>query len=100
MKTQSTDTGQFEKLADQWEKETALLSNSSKAVEHPAYQEIISMGQAAVPLILKRMQSQGGHWFQALHKITGEDPVDPKDRGYVSAMQKSWLDWGKRNEVA
>ena len=97
MKTQSTDTGQFEKLADQWEKETALLSNSSKAVEHPAYQEIISMGQAALPLILKRMRSRGGHWFQALRQITGSDSVNPKDRGDVAAMQTSWLEWGKRN---
>ena len=97
MKTQPPDTGQFEKLADRWEKETALLSNSSKAAEHPTYQEIIRMGQPAVPLILKRMQSRGGHWFQALRQITGSDPVNPKDRGDVAAMQKSWLDWGKRN---
>ena len=97
MKIQPPDTGQFKKLADQWERETALLSNSSRAAEHPALQEIISMGQPAVPLILKRMQSQGGHWFEALHRITGEDPVNPRDRGNIVAMQKSWLDWGKRN---
>ena len=100
MKIQPPDTGQFEKLANQWEKETALLSNSSRSAEHPAYQEIISMGQPAVPLILKRMQSQGGHWFQALRQITGSDPVNPKDRGDVAAMQKPWLDWGKRDGAA
>ena len=65
--------------------------------EHPAYQEIINMGQPAVPLILERMKSSGGHWFEALHEITGADPVDPKDCGDVAAMQKSWLDWGKSN---
>ena len=55
------------------------------------------MGQPAVPLILKRMQSRGGHWFEALHRITGEAPVNPKDRGDIPAMQKSWLDWVRRN---
>ena len=97
MKIQPPDTGQFDKLDDQWERETALLSRSGRAAEHPAYQEIIAVGQPAVPLILKRMQSSGGHRFQALHWITGEDPVDPKDRGNIAAMQKSRLDWGKRN---
>ncbi len=97
MKIQPPDTEQFERLANLWEEETALLSNSSRAAEHPAYQGIINMGQSAVPLILKRMQSFGGHWFQALHRITGEDPVNPKHRGNFGAMQKSWLDWGKRN---
>ena len=97
MKTQPPDIADFEKLADQWERETILLSNSSKAEEHPAYQEIIKMGQPAVPLILKRMQSQGGHWFEALHQITDSDPVNPKDHGNIPVMQKSWLEWGKRN---
>ena len=97
MKAKEQNTPDFDKLADKWERETIFLSNSSKSAEHPAYQEIIGMGPQAVPLILKRMRSSGGHWFQALHKITGEDPVNPKDRGDVAAMQKSWLDWGKRN---
>lgn len=97
MKIQRLDTGRFDKLADQWERETALLSNSRKAAEHPAHQEIINMGQPAVPLILKRTQCYGGHWFEAFHRITGEDPVNPKDRRNIAAMQKSWLDWGKRN---
>ena len=97
MRTQALNPDRSQKLANQWEHETAILSNSSKAAQHPAYQEIIKMGQAAVPLILKRMESQGGHWFQALRRITGEDPVDPEDRGNVPATQKSWLDWGKRN---
>ena len=99
MKIQPLDPGQFENLANQRERETALLSNSSRAAEHPAHQEIITMGQPAVPLILKRMQSSGGHWFEALHRITGEDPVNPEHRGNIGAMQRSWLDWGKRNGV-
>ncbi len=85
----------FLELANQWETETVLLSSSDQAAEHPAHREIVSMGEPAVHLILERMKSQGGHWFTALHEITGADPVEPADRGNVSAMQEAWLKWGE-----
>ena len=87
----------FRELADQWEIETALLSNSEQAAKHPAHQEIMSMGEPVVPLILERMQSQGGHWFHALREITNANPVQPDDRGNVGAMQAAWLEWGEDN---
>ena len=90
----------FQNLADQWESETMLLSALDQATEHPAYQSIVSMGKSAIPLILERMQSQGGHWFHALRDITQADPVKPTDRGNVEAMQASWQEWGERNGYA
>ena len=95
MKTQHPDTDRFQDLADRWERATAFFSNSSRAAQHPAHQEIIGMGRPAVSLILARMEASGGHWFEALHQITGEDPLDPKDRGNIPAMQKAWLQWGR-----
>ena len=94
------DRERFQELADQWEMETVFLSNSDRAAAHPAHREIVSMGELAVPLILERMQSQGGHWFHALHDITHADPVKPSDRGNVKAMQASWQEWGERNGYA
>ena len=94
------DRERFQELADQWEMETVFLSNSDRAAAHPAHREIVSMGELAVPLILERMQSQGGHWFHALHAITNANPVQPADRGNVEAMQASWLEWGARNGYA
>ena len=91
------DPEQFGKLADQWEAETVLLSNSSEATDHPAYQAIIDMGELVVPLILERMQSQGGHWFHALRQIANADPVKAADRGDVVAIQAAWLEWGEDN---
>ena len=85
----------FQKLAEQWEEETFFLSRSDRAIAHPVHQEIINLGQPAVPLILERMRSQGGHWFEALEQITGEDPVSPADYGNIAAMQNSWLQWGE-----
>ena len=85
----------FQKLAEQWEEETFFMSRSDRAIAHPVHQEIIKLGQPAVPLILERMRSQGGHWFEALEQITGEDPVSPADYGNIAAMQNSWLQWGE-----
>ena len=94
------DRERFRQLADQWETETVFLSNPGRAAKHPAHQEIVSMGELAVPLILERMESQGGLWFHALHAITNANPVQPPDRGNVEAMQASWLEWGERNGYA
>lgn len=94
------DCDRFQKLADQWENETALLSSSDKAAEHPAHRAIVNMGTPVVSLILKRMHSQGGHWFHALYDITGAAPVKPIERGNVRAMQAAWQEWGKLNGYA
>ena len=94
------DRERFLKLADQWEYETVLLSSTDQITEHPAYQEIVGMGEPVVPLILDRMKSQGGHWFHALHDITGADPVSPDDRGNITAMQEAWLNWAALNGPA
>ena len=91
------DRERFRQLADQWETETVFLSNSDRAAAHPAHREIVGMGELAVPLILERMRSQGGHWFHALCSITNANPVQPADRGNVEAMQASWLEWGARS---
>ena len=87
----------FRQLADQWEEETVFLSNSDRAAAHPAHQEIVTMGEPAVPLILERMRSRGGHWFHALRAITNANPVQPAERGNVEAMKASWLEWGARS---
>ena len=87
----------FTELADCWEKETWFLSSSSRAVEHPAHKEIVSMGEPVVPLILERMRGQRGHWYFALRAITGANPVNAADRGKVAVMEQAWLRWGEIN---
>ena len=94
------DHERFQELADRWEEETFFLSRSDRAIAHPAHEAIIDLGQPVVPLILERMRSQGGHWFEALQQITGEDPVSPTDYGNIAAMQNSWLQWGEGHGYA
>ena len=87
----------FNELADQWSIETVFHSNSALIVNHPAYREIINMGEPVVPLILERMRETGEHWFAALRAITGANPVKRSDRGKIAVMQASWLEWGEAN---
>lgn len=85
----------FRELVKIWAKETAYLSSITKIVQHPAYQEIISMGKDIVPLILNELKESPNFWFSALKTITGEDPTPPENRGKIKQMTQAWLNWGK-----
>jgi hypothetical protein len=62
---------------------------------HPAFQEIVSMGPAVIPLILRQLAKRTGHWHRALRRITGFDPVLAADRGNIQKATDAWLRWGK-----
>jgi|RifCSP16_1_1023843.scaffolds.fasta_scaffold15785_4 hypothetical protein len=91
----SNPLARFLTLKLRWEAETGFLSSITDIVMHPAYQQIIGMGPAAVPLILSEMKKLRGHWFWALKSITGEDPIMPEHRGNLKKMTDDWLRWGK-----
>jgi hypothetical protein len=88
------DRARFERLAEQWKAETAHISNTGKKALHPAYQSIIGMGKAAVPLLLAELNREPDDWFWALHAITGASPVPPQSRGNMRQMADAWLTWG------
>jgi hypothetical protein len=88
------ELAQFDALAERWRKETAHDSNMAKRALHPAYQEIIGMGECAVPLLLAELQREPDDWFWALHAITGANPVPQASRGNLQAMADAWLRWG------
>ena len=48
-----TGAESFDELADRWEKNTVLLSNPSRAAQHPAHREIVSMSEVAIPRFWK-----------------------------------------------
>ena len=86
--------GRFRTLASTWRTETAHLSSAREMTQHPAYQEIIEMGSAAVPLLLRELEQEPDHWFGALKAITGADPVRSEDRGRIELMAQAWLNVG------
>jgi hypothetical protein len=90
----STTGYKFKQLASQWKADTAMLSDLSQKVIHPAYQRIIGMGPDVIPLLLQELNQQPNHWFWALRAITGANPVKSENRGRIKRMAQDWLDWG------
>ncbi len=91
----TASTARFHELADQWRAESSLLSNVTKKAIHPSYQQIIGMGERAVPLILEELQAERyADWFWALTAITGENPITDDIAGNVKRMAEAWIQWG------
>ena len=85
----------FVRYAEEWRAETGFMSSVRDKALHRSYQQIIGMGQQAVPLILRDLRKRPDHWFWALNAITGVDPVPPSDRGQIKRMAEAWLRWGQ-----
>lgn len=91
------DEALFQLLLEKWRVERGATSSISEIVMCPAYQEIIGMGQRAVPLMLRQLQIEGknpDHWGWALHAITGENPVPRDAAGDLRKIADAWLSWG------
>jgi len=90
----------FYALASDWEKDVAGLSSTAQMSQHPAYQEIISMGTQIVPLLLSELKRNPLYWLSALSAITGENSIQPEQRGRVKQMASAWVDWGRNQGYA
>ena len=86
---------EFQELSDRWHEDTAMISSAGDMITHPAYQNIIGMGPAVVPLLLCELAKEPDHWFWALNAITKENPIQHEDEGDIDKMAKAWLDLGK-----
>jgi hypothetical protein len=85
----------FRRLANTWLSESAFVSSSGNVVAHPAFQEIVEMGPAVIPLLLRELSKRTGHWHRVLRRVTGIDPVPFSDRGNIDKAADAWLRWGK-----
>ncbi len=87
---------EFESHARKWRQETAVLSSSSEKLLHPSYLRIIGLGSSVIPLILRELKSNGGHWFAALEALTGESPDTSVEPGDIRGLSQAWLHWGEK----
>jgi hypothetical protein len=87
----------FQRLAENWEKETEKSSFVVDKISHASYLAIIAMGHSALPHIFKKMQQRPGFWFAALEAITEQDPVQKTSYGRVSLVHADWMAWGKEH---
>jgi hypothetical protein len=92
--TQEEASSQFLRLATEWKESIRVISDWNLMILHPSYQRIIGLGPDVIPLILKELKLNGGHWFWALQALTGENPITNEDAGRVKKMTEAWLAWG------
>ena len=93
-------TARFLQLVSEWKSATAGLSSPRAVTEHPAYPQIIAMGEPVLPLIFRDLQDNGGWWYPALRTLTGANPVPESASGQPELNAAAWLRWGRENGYA
>jgi hypothetical protein len=86
----------FGELAARWKDETSVYSASWQIKAHPAYQQIVDLGEDAIPLLLARLGQPCVQWMMALSAIAGDDPSPPEHAGHIARMAEAWLAWGRQ----
>ena len=85
----------FAQLVATWKERMRFSSKIKTMKEHPAFREIVAMGEKAVPLILAELEKNGGFVFLALEEIAGPDPIPQEIYGKIGEMQAAWIAWGR-----
>lgn len=82
----------FDELAAAWIRERG--GASIRVHDHPAYAEILAMGEPAIPLILRHLRDGAWHWHSLLSELSGENPV-PLGEFDREHIREFWLKWGE-----
>jgi hypothetical protein len=85
-------------LVKNWKTERGPTSTVQRIAMSFAYQQIIGMGDVAIPFIIRELERNADHWFWALSAITGIDPVPQKSKGVMDEMADAWIEWYQANE--
>jgi hypothetical protein len=85
----------FHRLAEQWKSETAPLSSIRMKKEHPAYRQLVAMGEPAIPLILADLARKPSHLFWVLRDITNTNPADSSVAKDFRDVIPCWIEWGR-----
>src|SRR4051812_15206561 len=90
---------EFRSLVADWKSAEGVSSSLTERFSHPAYGQIILMGEAVLPYLLAELERDPDWWFAALKAITGADPVPASSRGRLSEMTHAWLAWADANGI-
>ena len=83
----------FDALVAEWQRIRGSGSSTASLV-NDAYGQIVAMGEEVVPMLLREVKNDNGHWFSALRWITGISPVSAELHGDHRAMRQAWIRWG------
>jgi hypothetical protein len=100
-RTSATETVEqrLRRLEAAWKADTAFLSDAGRIIGHPAFREIVALGDDVVPFLLRDLETAPGLWVWALPEITGVDPVPPPDRGNIRKMSEAWVKWARQKGI-
>jgi hypothetical protein len=84
----------FQRLKAEWLSGIGSTSSMTDMILHTAYQQIIGIGPAAIPLLLRELEAEPQHWFWALTAITSQNPA--ADAKTVDDAARAWLQWGRQ----
>ncbi len=86
----------FALLADDLESVMLVTGSTRRLTQHPAYTEILALGDEAIPLLLERLAYPGARplWLRLLGALTAFQPGAGKNT--VSEATIAWIKWGKR----
>jgi hypothetical protein len=85
----------FSALADAWNDYSA--GSSVRNYNHLSHLQIIGMGLAVVPFLLRRVAAGEGAWIYALKCITGHEAESPNMQGDAQRVIAAWVKWGERH---
>ena len=88
----------FEDLLSLWRGDTGLFSDHGRIFAHPAFAQIVALGDPAVPLILEEVHKGDVHLCGALRAITGADPSADADTSL--GARDAWTRWGQGSWAA
>ncbi len=87
----------FRRLESDWTAATGHLSSSTKIIKHPAFQEIIGLGAAVIPFMLRDLRERPRLWVWALPEIAGANPAAAAEGGNIAKLSQAWLEWGREH---
>jgi hypothetical protein len=85
----------FDELADELAYASRGLSSTRLASRHPAYAEILAIGERCIPWLLERLEAPGDRpiWLRLLSSLTRFQPGAGKDT--IPEAAAAWVAWGK-----
>ena len=84
----------FRHLFDVWDKDTFIFSFPYQIFNHWAYEELVSLGEPAIPYMLGELQRGNLDIVSALRVISGESLVQGLGLTSEKIMER-WLAWGE-----
>jgi hypothetical protein len=90
----------FDDLADELEGAAAGLSSTRRAMAHPAFAEILALGDPAISASLNRLKVSSNRplWLRVLGTLTASPPG--VGQSTIDDAANAWIRWGSQKRFA